>query len=169
MWSIENIVGSCCDFSGSMCQSLFYLVESSVLNEIRSDLCQFFLGVLQEQLPYAFSILFNMPYFSMQTTVLLLLFGLLIKSYGILIYFVNIVVNFFSSPSNHKEKHIKRIIGLPGDWIGIHRSSDVVRIPEGHCWVEGDNPSSSMDSNSFGPVSWSCAYYCFQPRRMTIY
>ncbi|KAF3448905.1 hypothetical protein FNV43_RR09621 [Rhamnella rubrinervis] len=58
----------------------------------------------------------------------------------------------FSSPSNHKEKHIKRIIALPGDWIGIRHCSDVRRIPEGHCWVEGDNPSSSMDSNSFGPI-----------------
>ncbi|GMN59581.1 hypothetical protein TIFTF001_028672 [Ficus carica] len=58
----------------------------------------------------------------------------------------------FSSPTNHKERHIKRIIGLPGDWIGIRHSSDVLRIPEGHCWVEGDNPASSMDSNTFGPV-----------------
>ncbi|XP_015897191.2 uncharacterized protein LOC107430837 [Ziziphus jujuba] len=58
----------------------------------------------------------------------------------------------FSSPSNHKEKHIKRVIALPGDWIGIRHTSDVLRIPDGHCWVEGDNPSSSMDSNSFGPI-----------------
>ncbi|KAL5538371.1 hypothetical protein UlMin_045390 [Ulmus minor] len=61
-------------------------------------------------------------------------------------------VVIFSSPINHKERHIKRIIALPGDWIGIRHSSDVLRIPEGHCWVEGDNPSSSLDSNSFGPV-----------------
>lgn len=65
----------------------------------------------------------------------------------------NVVVMLCSSPSNHKEKHIKRVIALPGDWIGIRHTSDVLRIPDGHCWVEGDNPSSSMDSNSFGPVS----------------
>ncbi|EEF34285.1 mitochondrial inner membrane protease subunit 2 [Ricinus communis] len=58
----------------------------------------------------------------------------------------------FRSPSNHKEKHIKRIIGLPGDWIGTPHAYDVVKVPEGHCWVEGDNLLSSMDSRYFGPV-----------------
>ncbi|KAL5740416.1 hypothetical protein ACOSP7_029298 [Xanthoceras sorbifolium] len=58
----------------------------------------------------------------------------------------------FSSPNNHKEKLIKRITGLPGDWIGT-RDFNVVKIPKGHCWVEGDNPSLSMDSGSFGPVA----------------
>ncbi|KAM2891846.1 hypothetical protein COP2_010084 [Malus domestica] len=59
----------------------------------------------------------------------------------------------FRSPSNHKESHIKRITALPGEWIGTCHSYDVVKIPEGHCWVEGDNSSSSLDSRSFGPVS----------------
>ncbi|KAM7280448.1 hypothetical protein ACFE04_007582 [Oxalis oulophora] len=57
----------------------------------------------------------------------------------------------FCSPTNHKEKHVKRIIGLPGDWVGT-RSRDVVRIPDGHCWVEGDNSSISKDSTTFGPI-----------------
>ncbi|KAL6133085.1 hypothetical protein ACLB2K_065322 [Fragaria x ananassa] len=58
----------------------------------------------------------------------------------------------FCSPSNHKERHIKRITGLPGDWIGNRKSYDVVKVPEGHCWVEGDNSSSSMDSRTFGTI-----------------
>lgn len=29
----------------------------------------------------------------------------------------------------------------------------VVRVPEGHCWIEGDHIGHSMDSNNFGPVS----------------
>ena len=40
-----------------------------------------------------------------------------------------------------------------------------MKIPKGHCWVEGDNHSHSHDSNSFGPVSsvfcscFCCLYY----------
>ncbi|CAM8971491.1 unnamed protein product [Rhodiola kirilowii] len=59
----------------------------------------------------------------------------------------------YSSPENHKERHIKRITALPGDWVAAPSSSDtVIQIPEGHCWVEGDNSASSMDSRSCGPI-----------------
>ena len=67
--------------------------------------------------------------------------------------------SFCSSPSNHKERHIKRITALPGDWFGIQKSYDVLRVPEGHCWVEGDNPSSSIDSITFGTVSYPFCYF----------
>lgn len=66
---------------------------------------------------------------------------------------------FFSSPSNYKEKNIKRIVGLPGDWIDLP-SLDTVRIPEGHCWVVGDNSACSLDSRSFGPVSCKILFLC---------
>ncbi|KAL0426252.1 UNVERIFIED_CONTAM: Mitochondrial inner membrane protease subunit [Sesamum latifolium] len=57
----------------------------------------------------------------------------------------------FRSPSNYKEKNVKRIAALPGDWIHLP-SLDTVRIPEGHCWVVGDNAACSMDSRSLGPI-----------------
>lgn len=49
---------------------------------------------------------------------------------------------------------IKRVIGLAGDIVAPHgHKKDIVQIPEGHCWIEGDDLSHSMDSNTFGPVS----------------
>ncbi|BFG34973.1 hypothetical protein CerSpe_212470 [Prunus speciosa] len=72
-------------------------------------------------------------------------------SHGDVVVF-RLVGTFCSSPSNHKERHIKRITALHGEWIGTRHSYDVLKIPEGHCWVEGDNSSSSLDSRSFGPI-----------------
>ncbi|XP_058099651.1 uncharacterized protein LOC131244003 [Magnolia sinica] len=58
----------------------------------------------------------------------------------------------FRSPKNHKETLVKRLIAIPGDWIRIPESYEILKIPEGHCWVEGDNSAFSMDSRSFGPI-----------------
>ncbi|KAI0347369.1 LexA/Signal peptidase [Trametopsis cervina] len=49
---------------------------------------------------------------------------------------------------------VKRIIALPGDTVKTlppYPDFEVV-IPEGHMWVEGDEPFKSEDSNTFGPV-----------------
>ncbi|XP_014253250.1 mitochondrial inner membrane protease subunit 2 isoform X3 [Cimex lectularius] len=63
------------------------------------------------------------------------------------------VVALFS-PKNHDQKIIKRVIGLEGDVINtLSYKTSTVRIPKGHCWVEGDNANHSMDSNMFGPIA----------------
>nr|BAK04384.1 predicted protein [Hordeum vulgare subsp. vulgare] len=59
----------------------------------------------------------------------------------------------FVSPVDHRSPAIKRLIGLPGDWISVRDKEEIRKIPEGHCWVEGDNGSASWDSRSYGLVS----------------
>lgn len=59
-----------------------------------------------------------------------------------------------TSPKDPGQKLIKRVVGLEGDIINTHNhKKPFVRVPEGHCWVEGDNTGHSMDSHLFGPVS----------------
>jgi len=58
------------------------------------------------------------------------------------------------SPKDPKERLIKRVIGMEGDVISTNGyRKPFVRIPQGHCWVEGDHRGHSLDSNTFGPVS----------------
>ncbi|KAJ9600118.1 hypothetical protein L9F63_009594 [Diploptera punctata] len=58
------------------------------------------------------------------------------------------------SPKDPSQKIIKRVVGVEGDLIStIGYKKSYIRVPEGHCWVEGDHTGHSMDSNSFGPVS----------------
>ncbi|KAJ1921929.1 hypothetical protein H4219_000276 [Mycoemilia scoparia] len=61
------------------------------------------------------------------------------------------------SPSNPERLITKRIIAMPGDCVvplPVHSEGtpSLVRIPKGHCWVEGDESLHSVDSNTFGPV-----------------
>ncbi|KAF1327147.1 Casp-like protein, partial [Globisporangium splendens] len=57
-----------------------------------------------------------------------------------------------ASPSVPGELLIKRLVALEGDLI-TDRSGRRVLIPAGKCWIEGDNPACSDDSNdAFGPV-----------------
>lgn len=63
------------------------------------------------------------------------------------------VVALFS-PRDPDQTLIKRIVGLEGDIINtLGYKKRFVRVPEGHCWVEGDHIGHSLDSNFFGPVS----------------
>jgi mitochondrial inner membrane protease subunit 2 len=58
------------------------------------------------------------------------------------------------SPKDPEQKIIKRIVGLEGDLIStIGYKQPVIKVPSGHCWVEGDHTGNSLDSNSFGAVS----------------
>ncbi|KAM0879333.1 hypothetical protein ACQ4PT_034309 [Festuca glaucescens] len=61
-------------------------------------------------------------------------------------------VVIFKCPSDHKEDFVKRLVALPGEWIQIPTSREIIKIPAGHCWVEGDNAARSWDSRSFGPI-----------------
>ncbi|XP_056137977.1 mitochondrial inner membrane protease subunit 2 [Lampris incognitus] len=58
------------------------------------------------------------------------------------------------SPRNPKQKIIKRVIALEGDFIRtLGYKNRYLRVPNGHFWIEGDHHGHSLDSNSFGPVS----------------
>ncbi|KAM3416470.1 hypothetical protein BST61_g8065 [Cercospora zeina] len=50
---------------------------------------------------------------------------------------------------------IKRVVGLPGDFVLMNtpgKSDVMIQVPEGHCWVAGDNVAYSSDSRHYGPV-----------------
>lgn len=49
----------------------------------------------------------------------------------------------------------KRVKGVAGDMVYFkdkHRAPVLLRVPEGHVWLLGDNPSNSNDSRFYGPV-----------------
>ncbi len=60
---------------------------------------------------------------------------------------------FSRSPRQLHGLYVKRVLALDHDVI---RPADgragLATVPEGHCWVEGDNGRRSADSNSYGPV-----------------
>ncbi|KAF7881647.1 uncharacterized protein EAF02_006335 [Botrytis sinoallii] len=62
----------------------------------------------------------------------------------------------FESVVEPGQKAFKRVLGLEGDCVmmGTPGSGEtqMIRIPEGHCWVVGDNLEWSRDSRMFGPI-----------------
>jgi hypothetical protein len=42
--------------------------------------------------------------------------------------------------------------------VNRSRGGDVVVIPAGHCWVEGDNQETSVDSRTYGPVPYGLIF-----------
>ena len=55
------------------------------------------------------------------------------------------------SPEAAGQFLIKRLVGFEGDLV-TDRNGRSWLVPPGRCWVEGDNPTFSDDSNAFGPV-----------------
>jgi len=61
-------------------------------------------------------------------------------------------------PTSNK-RIIKRLVALENEVVqmmyrtaqGFEQCTET-RVPKGHCWVEGDNPSNSIDSRNFGPI-----------------
>ncbi|KAM3258929.1 hypothetical protein ACQJBY_050599 [Aegilops geniculata] len=72
--------------------------------------------------------------------------------YRILILGAGVCMCVCRTPVDHQRKAIKRVIGLPGDWISVPETKEIRKIPEGHCWLEWDNGSVSQDSRAYGPV-----------------
>ncbi|CBY21402.1 unnamed protein product [Oikopleura dioica] len=58
-------------------------------------------------------------------------------------------------PQIPDENVCKRVIALGGDRIRDRKNGKEIEIPEGFCWLEGDNEACSIDSNEFGPVPMS--------------
>eukprot|EP00878_Enallax_costatus_P026389 GHUV01028321.1.p1 GENE.GHUV01028321.1~~GHUV01028321.1.p1 ORF type:complete len:168 (+),score=18.52 GHUV01028321.1:205-708(+) len=58
------------------------------------------------------------------------------------------------APDNPHQQIIKRLLALEGDTIIENSKKRTwVEVPQGRCWVEGDNAAMSGDSKSaFGPV-----------------
>jgi inner membrane protease subunit 1 len=50
-------------------------------------------------------------------------------------------------PEREAFEMVKRVIGVPGD-----RAPHGGVLAEGEFWIQGDSPSASTDSRSFGPV-----------------
>jgi inner membrane protease subunit 1 len=78
----------------------------------------------------------------------------------------------YTHPIFTQDEGCKRVIGMPGDFVSVvtpgRRDEDLkvddvegkwarvkeemIQVPEGHCWVAGDNLEWSRDSRLFGPV-----------------
>lgn len=56
------------------------------------------------------------------------------------------------APDSPHELMIKRVMAIEGDVINKGPAFNG-KIPQGRCWIEGDNPLQSADSrNAYGPV-----------------
>ncbi|RDI77165.1 hypothetical protein Vi05172_g12832 [Venturia inaequalis] len=50
---------------------------------------------------------------------------------------------------------LKRVIGMPGDFLVAHTADTdgmMLQVPQGHCFLAGDNQTQSRDSRLYGPA-----------------
>ncbi|KAI1406554.1 LexA/Signal peptidase [Hypoxylon fuscum] len=62
----------------------------------------------------------------------------------------------YAIPVEAGEEGIKRVIGLPGDYVLLNSpgvgNGNMIQVPKGHCYIVGDNLPWSRDSRDFGPL-----------------
>ncbi|KAF2733842.1 LexA/Signal peptidase [Polyplosphaeria fusca] len=72
----------------------------------------------------------------------------------------------YTHPLDRHKRALKRVVGMPGDWVAVmtpgkNNAEDgdagevgeqMFQVPEGHCWLAGDNLEWSRDSRVFGPI-----------------
>ena len=68
-----------------------------------------------------------------------------------------------ASPHQPDEMITKRVIAFQGDLVHT-RGGNVVHVPRGHIWIEGDNAHNSNDSNAFGPVAQGLVQACVRAK-----
>ncbi|KAF0709456.1 hypothetical protein AaE_012875 [Aphanomyces astaci] len=62
-----------------------------------------------------------------------------------------------SSPTRANGSMCKRIIAMEGQFVKRRPrfeadAEEIVEVPKGHVWLEGDNATASVDSRHYGPI-----------------
>lgn len=65
-----------------------------------------------------------------------------------------VLINAPDSGFKESKPLIKRLVGIEHDWVK-RRNGSIIRVPPGHCWIEGDNADNSLDSDEYGPLPLS--------------
>ncbi|KAH6648988.1 peptidase S24/S26A/S26B/S26C [Truncatella angustata] len=62
----------------------------------------------------------------------------------------------YTIPVEPHEDGVKRVIGMPGDYVLVNspgaKNDDMMQVPQGHCYIVGDNLPWSRDSRDYGPL-----------------